>query len=120
MSVLQVEQEKRHFTTCRLAGVLTELSSFVFISQALGAFSAKSSLVRTNDKKLSRITLREPFKIIKDTSLAGKCPGMCRSQDSFRTFKEFDWGSMKNSVILWKNVSETARVTLPSLNRKSQ
>ena len=28
------------------------------------------------DKKLS-ITLREPFKIIKDTSLAGKCPEMC-------------------------------------------
>lgn len=28
------------------------------------------------DKKLS-ITLREPFKIITDTSLAGKCPGMC-------------------------------------------
>ncbi len=29
------------------------------------------------DKKLS-ITLREPFKIIKDTSLLEKCPGMCR------------------------------------------
>ena len=47
------------------------------------------------DKKLS-ITLREPFKIIKDTSLLEKCPGMCRSRDSFRTFKEFDWGSIKN------------------------
>lgn len=29
------------------------------------------------DKKLS-VTLREPFKIIKDTSLLEKCPGMCR------------------------------------------
>jgi site-specific DNA recombinase len=29
------------------------------------------------DKKLS-ITLREPFKIIKDTSQLEKCPGMCR------------------------------------------
>ena len=28
------------------------------------------------DKKLS-VTLREPFKIIKDTSLLEKCPGMC-------------------------------------------
>jgi hypothetical protein len=40
------------------------------------------------DKKLS-ITLRESFKMIKDTSLAGKRPEICRSQDSFRTFKEF-------------------------------
>ena len=36
------------------------------------------------DKKLS-VTLREPFKIIKDTSLAGKCPGMCRWTDNYRT-----------------------------------
>lgn len=28
------------------------------------------------DKKLF-VTLREPFKIIKDTSLLEKCPGMC-------------------------------------------
>lgn len=28
------------------------------------------------DKKLS-ITLSESFKMIKDTSLTGKCPGMC-------------------------------------------
>lgn len=28
------------------------------------------------DKKLS-LKLREPFKIIKDTSLLEKCPGMC-------------------------------------------
>lgn len=33
------------------------------------------------DKKLL-IQYREPFKIIKDTSLAGKCPGMCRWPDS--------------------------------------
>jgi hypothetical protein len=50
------------------------------------------------DKKLS-ITLREPFKMIKDTSLAGKCPGICRSQDSFRTFKEFDWGSVDHNLL---------------------
>lgn len=35
------------------------------------------------DKKLF-VTLREPFKKIKDTSLAGKCPGMCRWPDSNR------------------------------------
>jgi hypothetical protein len=50
------------------------------------------------DKKLS-ITLREPFKMIKNTSLSGKCPGMCRSQDSFRTFKEFDWGSIDQGML---------------------
>jgi site-specific DNA recombinase len=36
------------------------------------------------DKKLS-ITLREPFKIIKDTSLLEKCPGMCPSPILHRT-----------------------------------
>ena len=36
------------------------------------------------DKKLS-VTLREPFKIIKDTSLAGKCPGMCPAPEHSRT-----------------------------------
>jgi len=49
------------------------------------------------DKKLS-VTLREPFKIIKDTSQLEKCPGMCRSQDSFRTFKEFDWGQIEQKL----------------------
>lgn len=33
------------------------------------------------DKKLS-VTLREPFKIIKDTSLFEKCPGMCHVTDT--------------------------------------
>jgi hypothetical protein len=37
--------------------------------------------LQLKDKKLSA-TLREPFKIIKDTSLLEKCPGMCASQDS--------------------------------------
>jgi hypothetical protein len=50
------------------------------------------------DEKLS-LTLREPFKMIQDTSLAGKCPGMCRSQDSFRTFKEFDWGQIEQKLV---------------------
>ncbi len=36
------------------------------------------------NKKLS-VTLREPFKIIKDTSLAEKCPGMCPSPILHRT-----------------------------------
>jgi hypothetical protein len=36
------------------------------------------------DKKLS-VTLREPFKIIKDTSLLEKCPGMCPSPILHRT-----------------------------------
>ena len=49
------------------------------------------------DKKLS-ITLCELFKIIKDTSQFEKCPRMCRSQDSFRTFKEFDWGSIDQAM----------------------
>lgn len=25
-------------------------------------------------------------------------PGMCRSQDSFRTFKEFDWSSIQSNL----------------------
>ena len=33
------------------------------------------------DKKLS-VHLREPFKIIKDTSFLEKCPGMCTGEDS--------------------------------------
>jgi len=36
------------------------------------------------EKKLY-ITLREPFKIIKDTSLLEKCPGICRRTDNYRT-----------------------------------
>lgn len=36
------------------------------------------------EKKLS-VTLREPFKMIKDTSLLGKCPGMCPSPILHRT-----------------------------------
>src|ERR1700722_8793813 len=36
------------------------------------------------DKKLS-VTLREPFKMIKDTSLLEKCPGMCPSPILHRT-----------------------------------
>ena len=42
-----------------------QLLNFVFLNFKL------------KDKKLS-ITLREPFKIIKDTSQLEKCPGMCR------------------------------------------
>lgn len=45
------------------------------------------------------ITLREPFKIIKDTSQLEKCPEICRSQDSFRTFLEFDWSSIDRSLL---------------------
>jgi hypothetical protein len=36
------------------------------------------------DKKLP-ITLRELFKIIKDTSLLEKCPGMCPAPEHSRT-----------------------------------
>jgi site-specific DNA recombinase len=36
------------------------------------------------DKKLS-VTLREPLKIIKDTSLLEKCPGMCPAPILHRT-----------------------------------
>lgn len=36
------------------------------------------------DKKLS-INLREPFKIIKDTSLLEKCPGICPAPERSRT-----------------------------------
>lgn len=49
------------------------------------------------EKKLS-VILREPFKIIKDTFLLEKCHGMCRSQDSFITFKEFDWNKISQEL----------------------
>ena len=45
------------------------------------------------------IEYREPFKMIKDTSLAGKCPGMCPCADSFRTFRDFDWSIVNRELI---------------------
>jgi hypothetical protein len=55
------------------------------------------------DKKLL-IHYREPFKMIKDTSLMEKCPGMYPSADSFRTFKDFDWSRISLPMLLTQQV----------------
>lgn len=75
--VLSLAQRSREIFESSEVGEKRQLLNFVFKNLEL------------KDKKFL-IQYREPFKMIKDTPLVGKCPGMCRSQDSFRTFKEFD------------------------------
>jgi site-specific DNA recombinase len=63
--VLSLAQRSREIFESSEVDEKRQLLNFVFQNLEL------------KDKKLS-VTLREPFKIIKDTSLLEKCPGMCR------------------------------------------
>lgn len=63
--VLSLAQRSREIFESSEVDEKRQLLNFVFQNLEL------------KDKKLS-VTLREPFKIIKDTSLLEKCPGICR------------------------------------------
>ena len=84
--VLSLAQRSRELFESSEVDEKRQLLNFVFQNLEL------------KEKKLS-VTLREPFKMIKDASLLGKRPWICPSADGFRTFLEFDWSSIDRSLM---------------------